>query len=291
MKKNEDGGLKIMKQAKLQSAICAFFLTGIVLSIGSMASAQSGTFARRVASEPFSGRVVIADRLKNSPSIGRRVGAVSVRTPINLAWQKARPFLIQLLTGYLNERDIGGGFRTSRNQLYLAENGSLFIGVDGQGFTLKYLLTGNNLTTSIRVPGPSPSGTDPRFNVSFDAEVMIDVERSGSGGIVVKPARLKLNVARPTGENLTGNLAIAANNLFNFVSGKDFLGEGLKAINSQEYALSPPVNLELNRMFVGLTSQKMIITPTMRVNVSGALKGTNELRLILEDDDGGPIVR
>lgn len=118
-----------MKQSSLQSAICAFFLTGIVLSIGSMASAQSGTFARRVASEPFSGRVAIADRLKNTPSIGRRVGAVSVRTPINLAWQKARPFLIQLLTGYLNERDIGGGFRTSRNQLYLAENGRLFIGL------------------------------------------------------------------------------------------------------------------------------------------------------------------
>lgn len=280
-----------MKQASFQSAIRAILITGIVLSIGSMALAQSGSFARRVASEPFSGRVVIADRLKNTPSVGRRVGAVSVRTPINLAWQKARPFLIQLLTGYLNERDIGGGFRTSRNQLYLAENGSLFIGVDGQGFTLKYLLAGNNLTTSIRVPGPSPSGTDPRFSVSFDAELMIDIERSGSGGIVVKPARLKLNVARPTGENLTGNLAIAANNLFNFVSGKDFLGEGLKAINSREYALSPPVNLELDRMFVAFNSRKIIFTPTMRMNESGALKGTNELRLILEDDDGGPVVR
>jgi hypothetical protein len=291
MTENEDGGLKIMKQASLHSVICAFFLTGIILSIGSMASAQSGGFARRVASEPFSGRVVIVNRLKNTPSIGRRVGAVSVRTPINLAWQKARPFLIQLLTAFLNERNIGGGFRTSRNQLYLAENGSLFIGVDGQGFTLKYLLAGNSLTSSIRIPGPSPSGTDPRFNVRFDAELTIDVDRSGSGGIVAGPARLKLNVARPTGENLTGDFAVAANNLFNFVSGKDFIGEGVKAINSQEYALSKPVNLELDRMFAGLTSRKTIVTPTMRVNDSGALKGINELRLILEDDNGGPIVQ
>jgi hypothetical protein len=280
-----------MKQVSFQSAIRAFFLTGIVLSIGSMASAQSGGFARRVASEPFSGRVVILDRLKNSPPVGRRVGAVSVRTPINLAWQKARPFLIQLLTNFLNERNIGGGFRTSRNQLYLAENGSLFIGVDGQGFTLKYLLAGNNLTSSIRIPGPSPSGTDPRFSVNFDAEVTIEVDRSGSGGIVAGPARLKFNVARPTGANLTGDLAVAANNLFNFVSGKDFIGEGVKAINSQEYTLSKPVNLELDRMFAGLTSRNTIVTPTMRVNVAGALKGVNELRLILEDDNGGPIVR
>jgi hypothetical protein len=280
-----------MKQTTLQSAIRAFFLTGIVLSIGSMASAQSGSFARRVASESFSGRVVIVNRLKNTPSIGRRVGAVNVRPPIDFAWQKARPFLIQLLTNFLNERNIGGGFRTSRNQLHLAENGSLFIGVDGQGFTLKYLLSGNNLTTSIRIPGPSPSGTDPRFNVSFDAELTIDIDRSGSGGIVVGPARLKLNVARPTGQNLTGDLAVAANNLFNFVSGKDFIGEGVKAINSQEYALSKPVNLELDRMFVGLTSRNTIVTPAMRMNDMGALKGKNELRLMLEDDNGGPIVR
>ena len=221
-----------MKQMSLQSAIRAFFLTSIVLSTGSMATAQSGIFARRVASEPFSGRVVIVDRLKNTPSIGRRVGAVSIRTPINLAWQKVRPFLTEWLLRVLNERNIGGGFRTSHNQLYLAESGSLFIGVDGQGFTLKYLLAGNNLTTSIRIPGPSPSGTDPRFSVNFDAEVTIEADRSGSGGIVAGPARLKLNVARPTGVNLTGDFAIATNNLVSYLSGKDFIGEGVTAINS-----------------------------------------------------------
>jgi hypothetical protein len=232
----------------------------------------------------------MVDRLKNTPSIGRRVGAVSVRTPINLAWQKARPFLIEWLLRVINERDIGAGLSTSRNQLSLAENGSLFIGVDGQGFTLKYLLAGNNLTTSIRMPGPSPSGTDPRFSVNFDVEVTIEVDRSGSGGVVAGPARLKFNVGRPTGVNLTGDFAIAANNLVSYLSGKDFIGEGVTAINSREFALSKPVNLELDRMFAGLTSRQTIVTPTMRMNDIGALKGINELRLILEDDNGGPVV-
>lgn len=280
-----------MKQASLQSAIRTFFLTGIVLLIGSMASAQYGGFARRVASEPFSGRVVIINRLKNTPSIGRRVGAVNVRTPINLAWQKARPFLIDYLLRVLNERNIGGGFRTSRNQLSLAENGSLFIGVNGQGFTLKYLLAGNNLTTSIRTPGPAPSGTDPRFSVNFDAEVTIEVDRSNSGGIIAGPAQLKFNVSRPTGANLTGDLAIAANNLVSYLSGKDFIGEGVTAINRQEFALNKPVNIELDRMFAGLTSRNTLVTPAMKMNEAGALKGTNELRLILEDDNGGPSVQ
>jgi hypothetical protein len=268
----------------------ALILPLLLASAAAITSAQTGVGGfRRVASEPFSGRVVLLNRLKSYPP-GRRVGAVSVRVPVSSAWQKVRPVLMQLLVGQLNERDIGSGFRTSRNELYLAENGTLFIGTDGSGFTLRYVLAGNHLATSIRVPGPSPSGTDPRFGVSFDGELTIDVNRTASGGIAAGPARLKLNVKRPTGENLTGDLAIAANNLFKFVSGTDFIGQGLSLINNQQYAISTPVNFELDRMLSGLTNRKTIITPMLRTNDAGALKGTNELRLALEDDDGGPIV-
>lgn len=262
----------------------------LVFTAGSVVSAQPSGGFRRVATEPFTGRVTVINRLKSSPP-GRRIGAVSVRVPVEQAWQRARPVVMQLLLGQLNERDIGGGFRTSRNELYLAENGSLFVGTDGTGFTLRYVLAGNNLATSIRVPGPSPSGTDPRFAIGFDAEVTIDVDRSPSGGIVASPARLKLNVRRPTGQNLTGNLAIAANNLFSYVSGRDFIGQGLSVINNQQYALNAPVNVELDRMLSGLTSRKVVITPSMYTNTSGALKDTKELRLLLEDDAGSePVV-
>jgi hypothetical protein len=278
-----------MRMRSMHRSIQVFLLTASVVSMAPISSAQ--IYGRRVANEPFTGRVVILNRLKSYPSTGKmRVGAVSVRLPIERAWQTVRPFLIELLTGMLHERNIGAGFRTSRNQLYLAENGTLFIGVDGQGFTLRYLIAGNNLTTSIRTPGPAPSGTDPRFSVSFDAEVIIDVDRSGAGGIVAGPAKLKLNVNRPTGQNMTGDIAVAANNLFNFLAGRDFIGEGVKMINSQQYALSPPVNFELDRMFSGLTSPNTIVTAVMKLNTAGALKDTKQLNLIIEDDDGGPIV-
>lgn len=243
-----------MKQGALQRSVQALLLTAIVLSISSVASAQ--IYARRVANEPFSGRVVILNRIKGPiPSLGRkRIGAVSVRLPIERAWQTARPILTDIMLRAANERDIGGGFRTSRNQLSLAENGTLFIGVDGQGFTLRFLVSGNNLTTSLRVPFQTPS--DPRFSVNFDAEVTIDVDRSGSGGVIAGPARVKLNVSRPTGANVAGDLAVAANSLVKFLAGKDFIGEGVSTLNSQQFSLSTPVNFELDRMFVGLTSRK-----------------------------------
>lgn len=277
-----------MKQALMHRPIQLLMLSAIVFSGASMASAQ--IYARRVANEPFSGRVVILNRIKGPiASLGRkRIGAVGVRLPIERAWQTARPMLIDALLRAANERNIGGGFRTSRNQLHLAENGTLYIGVDGQGFTLRYVLTGNNLTTSLRVPFQTPS--DPRFSVNFDAEVTIDVDRSGSGGIVAGPARLKLNVSRPTGANVAGDLAVAANSLVKFLAGQDFIGEGVATLNSQQFALSTPVNFELDRMFVGLTSRQTIVTPAMRVNNNGTLKGMNELTLMIEDDNGGPIV-
>lgn len=282
------GDSRTMKQALMHRRIQVLMLSAIVFTTASMASAQ--IYARRVANEPFSGRVVILNRMKGPiPSLGRkRIGAVSVTLPIERAWQAARPVLTDVLLRAANERDIGGGFRTSRNELYLAETGTLYIGVDGQGFTLRYVLAGNNLKTSLRVPFQTPS--DPRFSVNFDAEVTIDVDRSGSGGIVAGPARVKLNVSRPTGANLTGDLVVASNSLVKFLSGKDFIGEGVSTLNSQRFALSTPVNFELDRMFTGLTSRNTLVTPIMRMNTSGALAGKNELGLIIEDENGGPIV-
>ncbi len=277
-----------MTHVTTQRSFQVLMLTSLVLLGTLAASAQIGGF-RRTASEAFSGRVVLINRLKNYPP-GRRVGAVSVRSPLATAWQKARPVLIDTAIRMLNERNIGGGVRTSRNALALAETGDLFIGTDGAGFTLRYVLAGNNLTTSLRHPGPSPSGTDPRLSVNFDIEVSINVDRTGSGGITAGPARLKLNVSRPTGANLTGDMVVAANNLAKFLAGKDFIGEGLAAVNSSDFALSTPVNFELNRMLEGLTSQKIIVSTVLKVNQAGALKGKNELNLILENDNGGPIV-
>lgn len=58
-----------MRQALKQRLIQALFLMSLVVSVASMASAQIFGGSRRAATEPFSGRVVIIDRLKNTPSM------------------------------------------------------------------------------------------------------------------------------------------------------------------------------------------------------------------------------
>jgi hypothetical protein len=238
---------------------------------------------RRVATDPFSGVVALVNRVKvlSNPALPREV-SVDLGPVIRQAWSAARTKLTQEAIAFLNERDIGSGFRTSRTTLSLAENGDLYVGADGTGFTLRYVLRGNTIETSIRVPGPSPSGTDPRFNVKFDVDVTMEVDRSGltmSAG----SARLRLNVSRPTGVNLTGDMAIAANNLVAILSGTDFIGQGLKAVNSADLALNKPVNYELGKMLGGRVGRGIAISP-------GYDKRYTRITLTLEDEGTGPVV-
>src|SRR5262249_22539540 len=127
--------------------------------------------------------------------------AVNIRPKLDQAWDKLRRKLTTEWLPKMEERDIGGGFRTYQLQLNLDTRGQLFVGYDGRGFTLKYLLRNNSLTTKFRVPGPTPSGWDPKFRVSFDVEVTMEVELKQGEGLVAGPAKLKLNVKRPTGQN------------------------------------------------------------------------------------------
>jgi hypothetical protein len=238
---------------------------------------------RRVAIDPFSGVVALVNRVKvlSNPALPREV-SVDFGPVIRQAWSVARTKLTQEALAFLNERDIGDGFRTSRNTLSLAENGDLYAGADGTGFTLRYVLRGNSIGTSIRIPGPSPSGTDPAFNVKFDVDVTMEVDKSGltmSAG----SARLRLNVSQPTGVNLVGKLAIAANKLVACLSGTDFIGQGLKAVNSADLALNKPVNYELGKMLGGRIGRGIAISP-------GYDKRYTRITLTLEDEGVGPVV-
>lgn len=237
----------------------------------------------RVASEPFSGMVAVVNRVKTpvNPAIPREV-SVDLGPVIRQAWQTARTELTNGGIAFLNERNIGSGVRTSRTSINLAQNGDLYIGTDGTGFTLRYVLRSNSVETSLRIPGPSPSGTDPRFNVKFDADVTIEVDRSGLT-MSASPARLKLNVGRPTGANLTGQLGIAANDLVAVLSGKDFIGDGLKAVNTGSFALNKPIDLEIGKMLGSRVGKGIAISPSFD-------KRSNRLDLTLEDEGQGPIV-
>ena len=237
----------------------------------------------RVASEPFSGMVAVLNRVKvlSNPAIPREA-SVDLGPVIRQAWRTARPRLIQEAVAVINEHDVGGGFRTSRTSMSLAENGDLYIGTDGTGFTLRYVLRGNTIETSVRIPGPTPSDGDPRFNVRFDMDVTIEVDRSGLT-MMASPARLHLNVSRPTGANLVGSIAVAAADVYKYFSGNDFVGQALKAVNSNDIALNKPINFELGKMLGGRVGRGIAISPSFD-------KRANRLNLTLEDEGQGPIV-
>lgn len=248
--------------------ICTVLLVGSAIFMVSATSTQAQRFGR-VASEPFSGRVNFDERRK-----GKATGLwIDLASTMRVAWQQLRPVLTENGRTFLNERDIGGGFRTSRDVLTLAENGNMYFGVDGTGFTMKYVLRGNRLDTSLRVPGPSPSGTDPRVSVLCDLEVTIDVERSGLNDLVASPARLKANCSRPVGQNFTGTVGIGVNNLIRFLGGPDFIGMYLTKFNSSTYALSNQLNL------------KFRLLPRRTQNTTiGFSRRNDQLDLIFEED-------
>lgn len=247
---------------------------GVVFLNLSPASAQNVRFGR-VASAPFSGRVNFDDRRKGAPT-GLWIDLAST---VRFAWKQLRPVLTENGRVFLNERNIGGGFRTSRSVITLAENGDMFFGADGSGVTMKYVVRGNRLDTSLRVPGPSPSGTDPRVYIMCDIEATIDVERSGID-LVASPARLKANCSRPVGLNLTGQAVIGVNNLINFLGGPDFIGTWLRPINSGSLAISNQLNLKLSRMLPRRTQYTSI----------GFSRRNDQLDLIFEDDNQVPKV-
>jgi hypothetical protein len=282
-----------MRQVVTQRSIPALFLTALVLLAASVAFAQTGPIGgfRRTPSEPFSGRITIEDRLKASRvPANLRSQTINLEPIVRQAWQTVRPILIQEGEKFLNERDIGGGVRTSRNKLHLAENGYLFFGTDGSGFTLRYVLSNNILQTSLRIPGPSPASSDPRLQVVCNLEVWVSVDRARYT-IAAQPARLIFQCRPPTGMNFTGDALVAVNTLVAALGGPDFIGQGLAAINSKEHSLGQPINVELSKYIGDKVSRETIIGVTRDNNATDESgKKVNRILLTIEDDDGGPVV-
>ena len=270
-----------MRQTSIRRAINIFFLSAVILSISSIASAQGGTFNTDT-TVPFSGAVGIKDNRKASPLRNVPTQTFNLGPAVRFGWQTFRTEFTKFAYGYLNERNIGGGFRTSRNVINLAENGSLFFATYSGGFTLKYVVKGNRFETSFRTPGPLPSGTDPRVAIACDAEVMIDIVKTGYD-LRARPAQLKLKCGRPTGQNFTGDVVVGINDLIATLGGPDFIGKGLRAVNDPKFALNAPVSVELSKGLGGrLTRDTSVEIDTGNFfHAGGVVRG---LLLTIEDD-------
>lgn len=291
-------------QARLAAA-------AVLVVLGAQAAAQG---FGRTASDPWSGIVTVHNRMTppGKPiSAAARLGVREVsgsiaqptnakpavvkpeRASVNLApviqqwWDSKRPQYAAKAVAFLNERDIGGGFRTSRNVVTLATSGPMLVGTDGNGFTVRYLLNGNSLSTYLRVPaGPLVNRhMDPGFVVRFDLDVTLDFSVRNNQ-LVAGPARIKANVHRPEGRNISGDLATAAANIVKTLSGADFVGQFLAVANSQPIAVD-----------TGLNQQLGMINPLLQKAASGGViqpayhAANQSVVLTILNAGPGPVVR
>ena len=181
-----------------------------------------------------------------APVIPRKL-SVNVRPLVVSQWQAARQKIIDSALVYFDERDLGGGWRTSRNRVTLAEDGPMFVGWDGRGFTVKLALQGNRISTYLRTPTPLDRDLDPGFEVEFDVDVLMDVEVSNNQ-LIAGPVRLQPHVKRPEGKNVTGSLAVGLANLLSAISDTDFVGLMLTYVNGQDFAFQTGLSRELAQL-------------------------------------------
>lgn len=237
------------------------------------------------------GNLSVTGTLKTSPAakisapVLPRTVFVDTRPLLIGVWQQLRPGIVDSALAFLHERDIGGGFRTSRNRLTLAEDGPMFVGWDGRGFTIKLLLNDNSLSTYLRTPTPISRDADPGFQVNFDLDVEIDIEVKDNQ-LVAGPARVRPTVHRPEAKNITAGLALALNDLVGMLSGTDFTGRFLKQVNRRDFGMQTGLNQGLAKL-----------NPVLRAAASGGTimpgynAGRSSITLTMQNAGQLPVVR
>ncbi len=266
----------------MQRSIQLLFLSALVTSFALTASAQTGTFAQSY--EKFSGRVSFEDRRKAfSGSSYQRFDTTLLEPIIQQTWSTLRSKLTQIGDDFLRERDIGSGFRTSNNVILLAEKGTLYFTTTTSGFSMKYLLAGNTVTTTLRTPGPLPGFTDPRVTLSCDAVIKVDVFWTGSK-MTIPPAQLIVGCRGPIGRNVTGVLAVGVIHLINTLGGPDFIGQWLAPINNGDFALNQQITRDLSKYTNGKLGENISISVSQANDaIDGSGKKTNRVIVAIED--------
>jgi len=185
----------------------------------------------RVANTPYNAGVTVI----NPPS----VMPVNLMNQFRDAWRTHRLSMTSAAIAYLNGRDLGG-VQMSQNQLRIADEGRLYVGSDARGFTFRFAVTKNTLSTFLRTPNKPANGIIPQFTVSFDLDIAIDVNISGNQ-LVATPARIRVTPSQPVGRNANAALALAAGNISRILASPEFAAALLSQLNAGAY--SPPREL------------------------------------------------
>ena len=183
----------------------------------------------RVANTPYNAGVSVI----NPPSVMK----MDLMNQLKDAWRSHRSIMSAAATAYFNGRDLGGNIVTTGNQVRISDNGRLYIGADSRGFTVRFAVANNTMSTALRTPNRPRNGVYPQFTVSFDMDISIDVDVSGNQ-LVASPARIRTTVGQPAGNTANGVFAVAAGNLARMLSSPEFAFALLSTVNAGPY--SPP---------------------------------------------------
>ena len=212
----------------------------------------SGQFGR-AATQPFSGRVIVINEFTPTKvGVPKRL-SVDLGPIITRIWDRKRVEIEKKKAPkFFNERAIGPdkgkkSFRTSKTHVQLSNVPQLFAGVDGRGFTIRAVISGNTFSTHIRTPGAAPEGLDPGFRARFDGEITLDVDIQDTR-LVSRPAAARIpHVERLSGTNLTGKALLVVTALVKELGGPDWVGELLAVLNSGA-PIGPAITLELSKL-------------------------------------------
>lgn len=88
-------------------------------------------------------------------------------------------------------------------------------------------LPDNIISFNVTTPGPLPQSWDPRVSVHFDTRTttQVPIPSNPRSGISMSPVSVNVFNVKPRGENITGDIAVAAARLVEQITGQDFLHE------------------------------------------------------------------
>jgi hypothetical protein len=177
---------------------------------------------------------------------------------ISDAWEKARPQAASDLQAFLAERDIGGGFRTYGAAVTLNPISDFSIAPSpGGGAIVRLVVPQLSVTASFRTPGPAPNGLDPRFAITADLVISVDLEFGGAGKILgaASVSTALRNVRGPAALNDSARALKDLADLFNamakFVTGVDFEQGLIGILTSQDLTrkrLQPLIDANLKTL-------------------------------------------
>jgi hypothetical protein len=161
------------------------------------------------------------------------------------------------------------GVSIVRQSVALSPNCTAVANYAAGRINLNVTLPGNVFTFNVTTPGPLPQSFDPRLSIRFDirASAQIQIPTGPRNGLSMSPVQIAIYNVQPKGENITGDLALAAAKLVGKITGQDFLGKLTRDRILQFDGVSRflvPINSELAAQ---LPAMEVYYDPTTKVVV------------------------